>query len=301
MTTATIEDRDVELTNPDKLLWADAGVTKQDLFDAVTRLAEHQLPHVAGRPATLVRCPDGIAEQCWFQKDVGDGLPAWVRTAVLEDWEESGAAHPVVDDTPTAGALAQLGTVELHVGPCPVDDLDHPAELVFDLDPAGRDDPAARAATRRVGALLEDELGLATGVKATGSKGFHVHVPLDGSADVDTVRGFARDVARLLARRHPDDLTIEQRKQQRRGRVFVDWLRNHPTQTAVAPYSPRRLPGAPVAVPLTWDELSSGVAPDQHSLSSVFRRLGQRDDPWAGLRSRAQPLDDATTRLAELE
>lgn len=300
MTTATIEGREVELTSPDKLLWPDAGVTKQDLFDGMVRLAGLQLPHVTGRPATLVRCPDGIGGDCWFQKDVADGVPEWVRTAALQDWEDSGAAHVVIDTVATAGVLAQLAVLELHVGPCPVDDLEHPAEIVFDLDPPGRDDAAARAATRRVGALLADELGLATGVKTTGSKGFHVHVPLDGSADVDTARRFARDAAELLARRHPDELTTEHRKQKRRDRVFVDWLRNHPTQTAVAPYSPRRLPGAPMAVPLAWDELSNGVAPDQHSLSSVFRRLGQRDDPWDDLRARAQPLEDAVARLAEL-
>lgn len=300
MTTMTLGDREINLSSPDKLLWPQAGVTKADLVDVVLRLADHQLPHVAGRPATLVRCPDGVEDDCWYQKAAGNGLPGWVRTATLDDWEEDGPDHVVVDEPATMAALAQLGVVELHVGPCPVDDLDHPAEVVFDLDPPGRADNAVRAATRRVRDLLEDELGLTTFVKASGSKGFHVHVPLDGSADVETARGFTRSVAELLAARHPRDLTVEQRKAKRGDRVFVDWLRNHPTQTSVAPYSPRRSPGAPVAVPLAWDELSDGVAPDVHDTSSVMRRLAQRDDPWVGMRDAAQPLAEAVERLDDL-
>ena len=300
MTTLTIDDHDIELTNPDKLLWPDAGVTKADLADYVLRVASLQLPHVQGRPATLVRCPDGVGGDCWYQKAAGNGLPDWVRTATLDGWEDEGPAHVVVEQPATLAVLAQLAVVELHVGPSPADELDHPAELVFDLDPPERADAAVRAATRRVRELLEDDLGLTTFVKATGSAGFHVHVPLDGSADVETARGFAEDAARLLAARHPDDLTVAQRKDQRAGRVFVDWLRNHPTQTSVAPYTTRRLPRATVAVPLDWDELSEGVAPDEYTTASVGRRLAQRDDPWTGMRDAAQPLRDAADRLEDL-
>lgn len=300
MSAFTIGDHEVELTNPDKLLWPEAGVSKADLVDVVLRLAPHQLPHVRGRPATLVRCPDGVDDDCWYQKAADSSLPDWVTTATLDGWEEDGPDHVVVDEPATLAQLVQLAAVELHVGPSPVDDLDHPAELVFDLDPPGRADAEVRAATRRVRDLLEEDLGLVTFVKATGSSGFHVHVPLDGSADVAAARGFASDAARLLAQRHPEDLTVEQRTDARRGRVFVDWLRNHPTQTSVAPYSTRRRSGAPVAVPLDWDELSDGIAPDAHSTSSVVRRLAQRDDPWIEMREAAQPLDDAIGRLAEV-
>lgn len=299
MTTLTLGNRTIDLSSPDKLLWPDAEVTKADLVDLVLRLAEHQLPHVAGRPATLVRCPDGVEEDCWFQKAADSGVPDWVRTATLDDWEDDGPAHVVVDEPATCAVLAQLAVTELHVGPCPIDDLDHPAELVFDLDPPGRADAEVRTATRRVRDVLEGELRLTTFLKTSGSKGFHVHVPLDGSADVEAARGFARDVAELLADRHPDDLTTEQRKAERRGRVFVDWLRNHPTQTTVAPYSTRRLPAATVATPLDWDELA-GVEPDQYTTGSILRRLGQRDDPWASMRDAEQPLEEAITRLEEL-
>lgn len=300
MTTLMLGDHEIELTSPDKLLWPEAGVTKSDLADHVLRLARHQLPHVQGRPATLVRCPDGVGDDCWYQKAAGGGVPDWVTTATLDGWEDDGPAHVVVDEPATLAVLAQLAVVELHVGPCAVDDLERPAELVFDLDPPERADAAVRAAARQVRDLLEDELGLATFVKATGSAGFHVHVPLDGSADVAAVRGFAEEAAGLLAERHAGDLTVAQRKEGRDGRVFIDWLRNHPAQTSIAPYSTRRLPGATVAVPLDWDELSEGIAPDAHTTSSVARRLAQRDDPWAAMRDAAQPLDDAIDRLQDL-
>ena len=295
-----VDGTTVRLTNLDKPLWPDAGVTKGDLVDHWVRVAPLVLPHLTRRPLTLVRAPDGIDGQRWYQKDAGGGVPDHVRTAELSGVEEGDVAHVVADDAATLAALAQLAAVELHVGPCPVDDLDHPAELVLDLDPPDRRDTATRRATRLVGDLLTDELGLRCFVKATGSAGFHVHVPLDGSADVATVRDLAEDVGRLLAARHPDELTIESRTEDRGDRVYVDWLRNHPAQTAVVPYSPRALADAPVAAPLDWDELSDGVAPDQFTMRTVFRRLGQRDDPWQGMRDAVQSLDEAVERMAEL-
>lgn len=300
MSTREVDGRRIEVSNLDKPLWPDDDLTKGDLLDYYERVADLLLPHVAGRPLTLFRAPDGIDDESWYQKDAAGAVPDWVRTARLEGWEEDDVRHAVADEPATLVLLAQLAAIELHAGPCPVDDLDHPAELVLDLDPPGRRDDDVRWAARRVRALLEDELGLATFVKASGSKGFHVHVPLDGTADVDTTRRTARTVAELLARRHPERLTVEQRKRKRTGRVFVDWLRNHPTQTAVAPYSVRARPGAPVAVPLEWDELSRGVDPDAHTIRSVFRRLGQRDDPWTALDEHRQGLDGVADRLEDL-
>lgn len=289
------------MSNPDKVLWSQAGVTKADLMDHWERVGGHVLDRIRGRPLTLYRCPDGIDEDCWFHKDAGGSVPDWVRTATLGSHERDDIAHVVAEEPATLVVLAQLASVEVHVGPCPVDDLGHPAELVLDLDPpdSGHATEARRAA-RRLRSLLEEELGLTTFVKASGSKGFHVHVPLDGSDDVETVRGLARDVAEELAERHPEDLTVAQRRERREGRIFVDWLRNHPAQTVVAPYSVRARAGASVAVPLAWDELSRGTAPDRHTVASVPRRLGQRDEPWAGMEQAAQSLQDAGRTLGRM-
>lgn len=299
MPTRTIGDRTVEVSNPDKVLWPEAGVTKADLMDHWERVGGHVLDRIRGRPLTLYRCPDGIDDDCWFHKDAGAAVPGWVRTATLGAHERDDIAHVVAEEPATLVVLAQLASVEVHVGPCPVDDLDHPAELVFDLDPPdGEHAGEARRAARRLRSLLEEDLGLTTFVKASGSKGFHVHVPLDGSDGLQAVRGLARDVAEEIAERHPDDLTVAQRRERREGRIFVDWLRNHPAQTVVAPYSVRDRPGATVAVPLAWDELSRGVMPDRHTVASVPRRLGQRDDPWAGMEGAAQSVHAAVRTLA---
>lgn len=301
MPTREVGGRTIELSNLDKVLWPEVGATKGDLLRHYERVAEHLLRYVRGRPLTLVRCPDEVGEGCWFHKNAGGSVPAWVRTARLEAWKESGVEHVVADEPATLVVLAQLAAVELHAGPSPVDDLDHPADLVLDLDPPGEGRGAAvRQAARWTRALLEDELGLVTFVKSSGSKGFHIHVPLAGTEDVEVVRGFTRAVAEELARRHSEQLTVSQRKKGRGGRIFVDWLRNHPTQTIVAPYSPRARPHATVAVPLDWEELSRGVEPDRHTLSSVPRRLGQREDPWLAMPEAAQSLEQARHRLREI-
>jgi len=172
-----------------------------------------------------------------------------------------------------------------------------PVELILDLDPASDDPPAVQRAARLVRELLDD-LGITGYVKSTGSKGVHVHVPLDGSDSFEIMRGFARDLAREMVRRDPDDLTIEQRKDNRKGRLFVDWLRNSYGQHAVAPYSLRALPGAPVAVPLDWDEATAqDFDPRRYRLSNVFRRLGHKPDPWEGMRRHAHSVSSLARSL----
>ncbi len=284
------------------MFWPEDGLTKGDLLEYYRRRASGMVPYLAGRPLTVVRYPDGIDGESWFQKDIGDDLPEWMRRATLGDWEDNDVHHAVAEEPAALVVLAQLGAIEIHAGPCDVDDLDHPSELVFDLDPpAELQHRDTRRAARRLHALLEDELGLTTFVKTTGSKGFHVHVPLARRDDVESVRRFAKNVATLLTERHPRDLTVEHRKSKRGDRVFIDWLRNHPAQTSVAPYSVRGKRGAPVATPLAWDELSGGVAPDRYTMKNLQRRLSQREDPWSGRQDVSQDLRTAARRLAETE
>lgn len=292
--------RRVDVTNRDKPLWRDAGVTKGDLIDYYRRIAPLLLPHVAGRPLTLVRAPEGVGGPQWFHKDAGGSVPDWVRTARLGRWERGAVDHVVADEPATLAVLGQLASVELHAGPSPVADLDHPRTLLIDLDPPGRRDREVRRAARLVRDLVTDELGLPTYINSTGSKGFHVRVPLDGSADVAVVQDTARGIAEVLASRHPDLLTVERRTAERGGRIYVDWARHHPANTSIAPYSPRAREGAPVAMPLGWDELARGIAPDRHQIRSVFRRLGQRNDPWGDLSAAASGLDGARRTLAAI-
>lgn len=296
--TKNVAGHTIEVSNPDKVFFPDEGLTKGDLVDFYAHVAETALPYLADRPVALVRYPDGIDGPRFFQKDASDHFPDWVTTVTVERLQDGTLDHVIVDNPATLAYLADQGTIEFHTWLARADDLQRPDQAIFDVDPPGDDPSAARAAARRVGRLLED-LGLAPLLKTSGSKGFHVHVALDGSDRFDNVRGFCGDVARLLARRHPKELTVEQRKDQRGDRVFIDYLRNAYGQHAVAPYTVRGRPGAPVATPLHWEELA-GTDPRAYSVRNVFRRLGQKADPWGGAWPKGRSLTEATRRLGEL-
>jgi bifunctional non-homologous end joining protein LigD len=290
MTTRRYGPRTVELSNEDKVLFPGDELSKGDLIDYYERIADHILPHLEGRPLVVQRFPDGIGEDGFYQKQVGEHFPDWIATVQVELAGSGDRQELVVcDDVSTLVYLANQACLVLHPWLSRADALEHPDLLVVDLDPPSGDDfQPVRQAAREVKALFE-ELGLAPFVKLTGSKGVHVAVPLDGEADFDTVRSFAREAMELLAERHPDSLTTEQRKDQRRGRLFLDVGRNAYGQTAVAPYSVRPRPGAPVSAPIEWEELGR-FGPRHVTVGSVFRRLAQRDDPWKGLRRRAHSL-----------
>jgi bifunctional non-homologous end joining protein LigD len=275
-----VDGREFTVSNLDKVLFPGDGITKAELIEHYVRHGEAMLESIGGRALSLKRYPDGIEGESFFQKRPSGHFPDWItRRRVGRDGEE-GDEYVVADQRATLAYLANQGTIELHTMLVPARTPDRPDELIFDLDPS-KDAPTAvvRRATRRCRALL-DELEVPCRLKSSGSSGFHVHVALDGTVDQETARAFARDAATVLARRHPDELTVHVRKQRRSGRVFVDWLRNSPAQTAIAPYSVRALPGAPVATPMDFDELS-GTDPRRWTLRTLPRRLSQRRDPWA--------------------
>ena len=203
--------------------------------------------------------------------------------------------HVVCDDAATLVYLANQACLTPHVWLSRADRLHHPDRLVFDLDPSSDDLGRVREAARILREAL-GELELPPYLMTTGSRGFHVWVPLDRSWAFDDVRGFAHDLARVLAARHPDRLTVEQRKAGRGDRVFLDYLRNGYAQTAVPPYAVRARPGAPVATPLDWDELD-GMEPRRYTLANLFQRLGQKDDPWAAIDAEATALAAARKTL----
>jgi bifunctional non-homologous end joining protein LigD len=288
--------RTVEVSNPDKVLYPDDGITKGDLLDYYRRVAERMLPHLRGRPVAMERYPDGIDGERIFQKDVPGHFPGWIDRAKVP--KEGGTLQQVVcGEAATLVYLANQACITPHVFLSRVDRLDHPDQLIFDLDPAGDDFDGARRAALALRSLLE-ELKLPSFAKTTGGKGIHVTVPLDRRADFDTVRRFARDAAAVLAARQPDRLTTEQRKQQRKGRLYLDVMRNAYAQTAVPPYAVRARPGATVATPLDWSEVEDpSLRPSSFTIASVIERTG---DPWAGLRRRGRSLSRARQRLDAL-
>ncbi|MFL6019785.1 MAG: non-homologous end-joining DNA ligase [Gaiellaceae bacterium] len=259
MSAIEIEGRRLRLTNLDKVLWPQVGRTKAWLLEYYTRVAPVLLPHLAGRPLTMRRFPDGVDGVSWHQNECR-GEPEWFH--VLETGGKGGRTlrFCVADDLPSLVWLANQGTIELHPFQWTVDAPRRPATLVFDLDPGP---PAALAECARVALRLRDlldELGLTPFAKTSGSLGLHLHVPLGRPHDAEHVKRFARAVAEALAQSHPDEVVAEVDKSRRAGKVFLDWLQNDPTRQTVAPYSLRGLPFPTVAAPVTWEEIERGGA-----------------------------------------
>jgi bifunctional non-homologous end joining protein LigD len=289
-----------KISSPDKLLFPADGITKADLASYYERVAEWMLPHIRERPLSLQHFPDGIEGAGFFHKNVPNHYPEWVHR--VEVAKEGGTVvHAVATDADTLPYLAGQNAITPHVWLSRADRVHQPDRMVVDLDPPpGADFPAVRRAAGRAGELLS-EIGLEPFAQVTGSKGIHVWTPLRRRGDFEEVKAFSNAFAALLVARHPDELTTEFRKAKRGGRILVDVLRNRYAQTAVPPYAVRPRPGAPVATPIEWDELSdSKLRPDRWTLKTVLRRLGAKGDPWADIGASARGLSGARKRLEEL-
>lgn len=287
-----------ESSNEEKLFFPGSSIRKGQVIDYYERIAGALLPHLRDRPLVLQRFPDGIEEEGFYQKQVGSHFPDWIDTVRVELRSESAVQTLVVcNKKATLAYLADQGVLTLHPWLSRRDRLDHPDLFVIDLDPPGDRFESVRQAALHVRSLLR-ELDLPGFPKLTGSKGIHVVVPLDRTADFDTVREFARRTVALLEVRHPNELTTAQRKVDRGDRVYLDIARNAYGQTAVAPWSLRPLPGAPIAAPVAWADLERpGIGPRDYTLENVFRRIAQRADPWASLRRRRHALGRAEESL----
>lgn len=280
MTPRTAQAEEVRLTHPDKVMYPAQGVTKRELADYLTRMAQYLMPHVGGRPLSLVRCPEGRTRSCFFQRHLGPGMPPGFHSIRVPGSDKR--PYLYVDTVEGLVGSAQLGVLELHLWGSRIDDLEHPDRLVFDLDP----DPAVGFAAVRNGArLLSDILasaGLRSFVMLTGGKGLHVIAPLQGGSDWEKVKTFARGIATTVAASEPDKYIAKASKRQRSGRIFIDWLRNMRGGTAVAPYSTRAREGCPIAVPVGWQELTRITRADQYTIRTIERRLRSLGrDPWA--------------------
>jgi bifunctional non-homologous end joining protein LigD len=289
----------VEITHPDRVLFPDDGITKADLVDYYDAVAEVMLPHVKGRPLTLWRYPRGIDEQGFVQQDFAGSVPDWMSSAEVAK-EGGTVVHPIADRREALVWLANQNCITPHSWLSRRDRLDEPDLVVFDLDPSASDFAPVRAAANACADVLDD-VGLTSYVKTTGSRGLHVVVPLSRGGDFDTARQFARDVATVVAADDPDHRTVEQRKDKRGDRVYLDVMRNAYAQTAVAPYAVRARRGAPVATPLEWDELSSrGLRADRFTIRDVPKRIAEQGDPWADMRRHARSLTRPMQRLTKL-
>jgi bifunctional non-homologous end joining protein LigD len=270
------------ITHPEKVLFPDDGITKGELASYYEAIAPIMVPHIANRPVTMERFPAGIAEKGFFQKDVSRGFPEWLQR--VEVPKKGGTVHhPLVCDARSLLWLANQNNITPHVWTSRTPSLYYPDICVFDLDPAEDDPDVLRTVALALRDLLR-ELGLASWVKTSGSKGFHIVVPLDGRARCGEVARFAHAVGTILVERDPRHLTQEFSKADRGGRILVDTGRNGYSATFAAVYAVRARPGAPVSAPCTWEELERGdVGPRTFALRTMAGRIGEVGDLWADM------------------
>ena len=291
----------VPLTHPDKVLFPGDGITKADLARYYADVADRMLPGLRDRPVTMVRYPDGLDGQRFFQKNAPSYFPGWIRRVRVPK-EGGEVEHAVCDKPATLVYLANQACIEIHAFTSRADKLDAPDQMVFDFDPPdGQRFADVRRAALWARDLLAGDLGLTSFVRTTGGRGLHVHVGLNRRADFEEVREFTHHAAEVLARRHPDVITTEQRKDKRGMRIYADVMRNAYAQTVTASYGVRARPGAPVATPLSWAEVEDeALQPGQFTLATVRARLDGTADPWAGFTDSRHGLGDAAKRLAKL-
>jgi bifunctional non-homologous end joining protein LigD len=284
------------ITHPEKVLFPDDGITKGALAAYYEAIAEIMVPHIKDRPITMERFPSGIGRKGFIQKDVSKGFPSWLER--VEAPKKDGVVHhPIVKDARSLLWLANQNCITPHVWTSRAPNLYYPDICVFDLDPSRDDQDALRTAALSLRELL-DELGLQSWVKTSGSKGFHIVVPLDAKADFGAVHRFADTVGTVLVSRDPKTLTQEFSKADRGGRILVDTGRNGYSATFAAPYAVRAKPGAPISTPCTWEEVEKGeVEPQTFTLKTIADRIESVGDLWSDMRKHRYSLRSKIKRV----
>lgn len=288
------------ITHPEKVLDRASGMTKQDLADYYFAVAGHMLPHVADRPLSVVRCPEGSDRPCFFQKHVGRGLPEGVDSIAVPN-RKTGKREEFLTLSSAEGlvGLAQMGVLEVHPWGSRNEALDWPDRIVFDLDPDAAIPFPVLAETARALQKRLEEFNLASFLKSTGGKGLHVVAPVEPEHEWGTIKKFAHALVLEMEARQPDLYITRASKSERRNRIFLDYLRNDREATSVAPLSPRARSGAPVAMPLAWTELKSGEMPVYRVADFGDWRKRLARDPWKEMLKVKQRLNAQALRTAE--
>ncbi|MGA6925038.1 MAG: DNA ligase D, partial [Desulfosarcina sp.] len=289
------------LSHPDRVLYPDQGATKIDVARYYTQVAERMLPHVIGRPLTMVRCPRGRQKKCFYQKHLTEQLPDAVKGVTIEEKNKT-RTYLMVEDLRGIVALVQLGALEFHPWGSRVDRLERPDRLIFDLDPGPGVDLGELVDGCRLLRQRLLELDLTGFLKTSGGKGYHIVVPLVRRSEWDKVKAFCKALAEDMTRRHPQRFIATMSKAKRNNKIFVDYLRNTRGATSVAPFSTRARPGAPVSAPLAWEELSDSLQPNDYTIENLPHRLTpQMTDPWADFFNVRQSITTAMKKELGVE
>ncbi|MGA9294892.1 MAG: non-homologous end-joining DNA ligase [Ignavibacteriaceae bacterium] len=290
------------ISHEEKIFFPKSKITKGGLINYYNNIAEIMLPHIQDRPVSMLRLPDGIKGESFFQKEASDYFPGWIKTKKIK--KQGGSVHHVIcNNKATLVYLANQACITPHVWLSKINKLNYPDRLIFDLDPSGENFnfSKVKSSAEIFYKFLSEELKLNTFLMTTGSRGLHVVIPIYANDDFDNVRGFGRNITKIIAERHPKELTIEVRKNKRKGRIFLDTARNGYAQTAVPPYSIRPRENAPVAAPIDWDELSNKKLDSQsYNIKNIFKRLDKIRDPWKDINQNKNSLKKAGKILNDI-
>lgn len=274
-----VDGREIEISHPDKVLFPESGITKKDLVDYYVKIAEHMLPFIHDRPLVMRRFPDGLEGEGFYQKEVPEYFPDWISTVEVELKKGGTQQLVVADNAATLAYLANQACLTPHVWLSTVDSLNEPDRMIFDMDPPGEDWELVKQSSFMLRELLKDK-GYDPLVMTTGSKGLHVVVPLDEKRGFDAVREEAQQIAQSMEDEDSEKFTTSASKSDRKKTLYVDTARNAYGQTGVAPYSLRARPGAPIATPVEWDEVSNIGGPRHYHIGNIFQRLSKKKDIW---------------------
>lgn len=299
----TIGGHVIELTNLDKILFPKDKITKKEVVAYYYKISSTMIPYMKNRPVSMLRYPNGINEEGFFQKNAGEYFPSWITFEPIKSVEGKIVHYVVVDKKATLIYLANQLCLTPHIWLSKIDKLNYPDRMIFDLDPSGTtfDFNRIRKTAFLFKELLE-KLGLVPFVMTTGSRGLHVVVPLDRKHPYEKVRVFAHDIAFFLQQLDPDHLTLEMRKSKRGKKIFLDYLRNSYTATSVAPYAIRAHPMAPVATPIDWHEVGDAKLDSQrYSIFTIFKRLEKEGDPWGSMKKSARSITQAQKKFEAMK
>ncbi len=291
----------IEISHEKKIFFPDAALSKKDLIDYYIKISNHLLPHLNNRPITIQRFPDGNEKDGFFQKEVSEYFPDWIDRVKIKTRQGKTIAMPVIKKTASLIYLVNQGAIPFHRWLSRADQPEKPDLMIFDLDPSDSDLKRVVEGANKLRDILEGSLGFKVYVMSTGSRGLHVVVPLSRERNFDAVREFARKTGEYLATTNPDKFTLETRKENRGHRLFIDYMRNAFGQTAITPYSVRPLENAPVAMPLSWDEINDHFDPRAFTVKNIFKRLGKGNDPWEDITKHSHSLKTADKALEKLQ
>jgi bifunctional non-homologous end joining protein LigD len=292
----------VDITHPERIVFPKSGLTKQDLIDYYVNIAPIMMPYIDDRLISMQRFPQGITGEGFFQKDAADYFPEWITRKPIAKENGEKVDYVVIDKPATLIYLANQNCITPHVWLSKADNLNKPDRLIFDLDPEHSLPFSAVQDVAKKLKLILDELELPSFCMLTGAHGAHIVVPLKRVHAFDETRAFAHDIAILLAQQFPKLITTEMHKSKRGKRIFIDWLRNGYGATAAAPYAVRPYEGAPVAMPVTWQELEKkGMISQKYTIKNAMKRLNKVGDVWHDIQKHAVSLKEAKKKLARIK